>query len=304
MFELQTAFVAALCLAFTGAVAGEGEAAPPAETVEVERVDGQAEDEAEAWAAQAAEAAPAVEKVIAPDELPPEGVIELERVVLRRTLSGEGLWHFDTLIGTDFPIEIGGRFMLETPSRLRLMLGLGGLPKAYQSLANDVIVAAGGYDAEIASIVDETIRAAFVLQTGVGLRPAKAKGFVFDVGYRMVMFTAQNTPSSVLGRVSNVTVPAELSEFAGNELRLRSHVHQVTVRAGWEWLAAERLSIRFDLGGSFSLDTTHKLLSYEGSEVPRAAQGYIEQAGVELDRMVRRYGHTPTVGLSFGYRWF
>jgi hypothetical protein len=302
MFVLQTAFVAVLCAAFTTSQAGEEPPVAPVPAVDDASLDEEIAGWLEAGLAPVDE--PVVAAAVTPDELPPEGVIELGRQLKVRTLSGEGLWHFDTLIGTDFPLDIGGRFVLEAPARLRFLVGLGGLPEGYQALANQVIVAAGGYDAEVAALVDETLRAAFVLHAGLGVRPVKGKGFVLDVGYRMIMFTAQNTPTSVLSQVSNVAVPPSLSAFAGDELRMHSYVHQVSVRGGWEWLAAERLSIRFDVGGSFSLDTSHKLLSHAGSEVPRDAAAYIEEAERQLDQMFRRYGHTPTVGLSFGYRWF
>lgn len=311
MIRLKTAFVGALCLGF-----GTSQATEPAEeagptTVQVERATPtdapSLEEDIDFWLEDgfdpSTEEEPVTKQVV-PGEEPPEGVMDLGRVHNVRELSGEGLWHLDTLIGTDFPIDIGGRLILETPSRVRFLLGLGGMPESFQRAANDVIVAVGGYDAEMAAIVDDTLRAAFVLHTGIGLRPAKNKGFVIDVGYRMIMVTAQNTPSSVLAQVSNVVVPASVQDFAGDQLRLRSYLHQATVRAGWEWLAADRLSIRFDIGGSFTFDTSHSLISHGEEEVPQSATEYITEAESQLDVIFRKYGHTPTVGLSFGYRWF
>ena len=215
----------------------------------------------------------------------------------------EGRWRGFVGIGTDLPLEIGGQFLVETPVRLRLYLGLGGMPRAYQQATQDVVVAVGGYDAATAEIVQSTLQSAFVLTTGLGWRPAKRRGFVMRAGYRMLRVGGENTGAAVLANVPGVRIPEAYTQASQTVLQLQSTLHQLSVELGWEWIVKDHLLIRFDVGGSFTLASDHVLSAPDGFEAPQASDQWVATATAWLDELLRTYGHAPTVGLAVGYRF-
>jgi hypothetical protein len=236
------------------------------------------------------------------DEAPPEAVDDLVQIrSTRPTVLDKDRWHLHLAAGTDFPIDIGGKFTVETPFRLRLHVGLGGMPRAFQDLAHSVAIAAGAYDEEIADAVGTTLKSAFVFHTGIGLRPAKRKGFVFDVGYRMLRFGSRNRPEDIVAALPGVTIPEAWQDVAASEVRMTSHLHTVAVRMGWEWITAKHLLIRLDVGGSFTVASNHQLSVPRDVEVPVNADRNVQIGEEWLDERLRQYAHTPTLGFSMGY---
>lgn len=238
------------------------------------------------------------------DEIPPEvTATELQLIRNRPSVLDPSRWHLHLAVGTNFPIDIGGQFTVEAPFGLRAHLGLGGMPQAYQNLAQSVAVSAGAYDEDLAATISTTLNAAFVLHAGLGLRPIPDKGFVFDVGYRLMRFDAQNTPNEIVAAIPGASVPMAWQSAAASEVRLTSMLHQVAVRGGWEWVAAKYMVFRLDVGGTFTLDTSHKLSASREVELPANADRRISVGEEWFDEQLKRYAHTPTIGFSVGYRF-
>lgn len=215
-----------------------------------------------------------------------------------------GAWHLETAVGTDFPLDLGARIQVETPARIRLAVGVGFMPRAYQQATNAAIVAFGGYDESTAQIVEETLQSSLVITTALGVRPVPRAGFVVDVGYRLAALGGQATPEDLWVQASGAPIPTGPGLETGRAWTATSLLHMVHLRVGYEWSPVPHLFLRADLGGSFTVGAATRLRPTFEPRAPGLWEPFQVEAGAWLDDVHLTYAHTPSVGLTLGYRWF
>jgi len=214
-------------------------------------------------------------------------------------------WHLDTMVGTAFPLDVGGRIQVETPHRVRVGVDVGFMPGPYQDAIQGVLVAAGTYDEEQAQIVADSLSSSFTLRVGLGWRPLVREGFFFDAGYRYVSLGGQSTREELLFSAADVDRPDDLPASEQREWDVRSSLHMVSIQLGWECVPIEHFSIRLRIGGDFTAGASSRITpAFDargvGEEILRSVANPSEEW---LKDNLERYGHLPSIGLDIGYRW-
>jgi hypothetical protein len=243
-------------------------------------------------------------KASSPRRLRKRALVQSEIRTTARDGSAPDRWHMDLRVGVDFPLALSGRLVLQTPGRLRIMVDAGGLPESFEDLGHSLLMTMGLYDASVGQLIDDAIAAPLIGAVSVGFGPKKKSGLVFDAGYRAIWMSTGPVVAPIFSMVSGQQVPASYDIFSDGDATLNTTLHQIVVRAGWEWLAADRLAIRLDVGGSFTFEASHRMRISAERELPEGFTEFVELAEQELDRILQRRGHVPTVGVSLGYRFF
>ena len=199
---------------------------------------------------------------------------------------------------TDIPFLVGARGQVEGPARLRLNTTLGWMPRPYVNLLNDVVVAFGGYDDLTAELIEAALQNSLVWRTHVGWRPLEAGWFV-EAGYGLATLGGGIGAAEVVEAATGQDLGDDTTGF-GFDLRTTSHM--VDVVSGYEhtW---RRLVIRADLGGSFTVGAR----STVERQFPAPRRGELAdmvEDGAEqyLDDTLKRWAHSPTLGLAVGIR--
>src|SRR4051812_7155601 len=76
--------------------------------------------------------------------------------------------HLRIEAATTVPLVVGARLVAELPARLRLATGIGVMPRAYAEGINEFVVAAGGYDDDVADVIEESLSSSLVWRTNLG----------------------------------------------------------------------------------------------------------------------------------------
>jgi hypothetical protein len=213
----------------------------------------------------------------------------------------ERAWHIDLLARTDFPIDVGLALDVETPQRLRFGLGLGLVPGPYLRAIDGIAVAAGWYDQPTADLIEDTVTGALTLHPVIGVRPLAKEGFVLDAGFKLALLGGRNTTAGLVSTLTGQTIPDGGGDDA-RELRAGALLGMVTVRVGWVWEPVDRLAIRFDIGGNFTVSSTSQIRAPEGAVFPAAWEPLTRAGEVYLDETFTRWVHTPTIGIGVGWR--
>ncbi len=214
-------------------------------------------------------------------------------------------WHLDTLAGTQFPLDVGGRIQIETPYRIRVGLDVGFMPGPYQDAIQAVLVEAGAYDQAQAEVVADSLSSAFALGVTLGWRPVVREGFFFDAGYHYVALGGRSTREDALASASGSPLPSDLSRSEEREWTVRSQLHMVTIHLGWEFVPVEHFTVRIRIGGHFTGAANATITpAFDASRVPEPVlRAFTDPSEDWLEENLRRHGHLPSVGLDLGYRW-
>lgn len=214
-------------------------------------------------------------------------------------------WHLDTLVGTAFPLDVGGRIQLETPHRVRVGLEVGFMPGPYQDAIQGILVSTGTYDAEQAEIVADSLSSSFTTGIGIGWRPLVREGFHFDAGYRYVSLGGESTREDLLFSAAGINRPIDLPSSEEREWDVRSSLHMVSVNLGWEFVPIEHFTIRIRLGGAFTVAASSRITpAFDARAIDEEVLRAVANPSEEwLRENLERYGHIPSIGLDIGYRW-
>ena len=223
----------------------------------------------------------------------------LSSLLLLSSLTAQaGPAHIDAGLYTDFPTSVGARSTFELDNRVRLSAGVGMFPDAYLASIQGVATSAGWYSDSLATLIDTALSKAFVARGQVGYRPWDDKGFYFNGGYQRVF---------ALGGEADGAEVSDGVEGVGDEsgYNLVSRLNMVTIEGGWEWVVKERLVVRTNLGGAFTLSAQTEATELVDSDAPfeRVRAAGREVVEEYLDTTYTSYVHTPTVGVEVGWRF-
>lgn len=210
-------------------------------------------------------------------------------------------WHIDLLARTDFPIDVGLALDVETPQRLRFGLGVGVVPGPYLQAIDKISVAAGWYDQPTADLIEDTVTGALTLHPVIGVRPFPKEGLVIDAGFKLALLGGRNTTAGLVATLTGNEVPESFPEDE-RSLKAAALLGMVTVRMGWVWEPVDRLAIRFDIGGNFTVSSDSRILPPEDVRFAAAWEPLTRAGEIYLDETFTRWVHTPTIGIGIGWR--
>lgn len=130
-------------------------------------------------------------------------------------------------VGSTLPLDFGARLRLDLPWGFFLQGNVGYLPTPYLNLANDLIVAAGGYSDEAAELVENTLQDAVVIQSFIGWSPFF--GLEIFGGYTFISLGGQASSRGAIERLSGRQLPGQFDLM----IPVSSSIHAVQFGIGW-----------------------------------------------------------------------
>ncbi len=224
---------------------------------------------------------------------------------------------FSAELGTDFPVSVGARALLEHPaSRVRLNTGVGWMPGSYVDGINAFVIAVDGYKQETADLIEASLKDSMVWHVSLGWKPAPRAGFYTDIGYRFVGFGGGLAASTVISKAIGVPLPSEEGSGDFNAYDVSTSVHMAMAEVGWLWAVGERWTLRAGLGATtaFGAEAVVDLdEDQEGFWDQSAAAGlsffdwlfdFQGSAEDHLEETLHKHMHAPVVSVALGYRFF
>lgn len=204
-------------------------------------------------------------------------------------------WALDLSAITSLPLSVGVEAVVQSPVGFTAHLSVGHTPSAYLGMMSAMLRDAGVYSANLDPIVDEaTGSGAWNVRLGVGY--TIPEGFEIGVGYTVLTGTSSISPSAIESATRQrfpwpgmASVPLSLT------------THAIHARVGWRFVVEDHLVIRVAVGWTHSFATDAHL------EVPPELRLVPNDPATKIESAVRegfgRYGFTPEVLLSAGYRF-
>ncbi len=209
--------------------------------------------------------------------------------------------HVDLLAGTTLPLAIEGVVQAELPGRVRVGVGVGGLPGGYVDLINAISEGAGWYDPVTGDLIAGAIDGSVMLSASAGWRPLKKHGLFFGAGWRSGLVGGGLTGTEVVNAAAGVQIDPDRTVA---QISTRAALHQVTAEVGWEQIVAKHFVIRASLGGAFTVAAPSDLSTELRERVATQIEPYLVEGESYLTQTMKTYVHTPTIGLHIGYRFF
>ena len=202
---------------------------------------------------------------------------------------------------TAVPAVAGLEAAAELPGRVRIAAAGGILPDPYVRIINGALGGMGAYDEDTGALVQSALQNSAVLRARVGWRPLEDQGYAFHAGYQYIWLAGGAETAEIFQAAADTDYEVEGSR----ELTADARLHQLDVAAGHTWALGDRLSLAAEVGGIFTLGARADVESPEAvsSQLEaRAVDGLTDAAAVYLDEILQTYLHSPTVGLSLGWR--
>jgi hypothetical protein len=210
--------------------------------------------------------------------------------------------HLRGELGTDVPVDLGGRIAFEGPLRLRASLTIGYLPSAYTSAMNSVLVGLHAYDSTTGTLIENGLGSSFVFRAHGGWKPFPAYGFYVDAGYGSISLDGGASAADILFAATKQPLPPGIP--ANDSFAMHSVLHMVDAEIGWETLLDAHITLRVALGGAFTVGSTTDV-EPNFSNPPRAALApYLANADAAINHVYRTYVFTPVVSFSMGWQIF
>jgi len=198
---------------------------------------------------------------------------------------------------TDVPILVGVRPTVYVPGRLHWAGTVGFMPRGYLQLVDSISVSAGWYDPITADLIEAALGSALIVRNHIGWQPFQKHGFFFEAGHGVAFLGGGLVVGDLLGEATGQFVPPTL---AGRGLRVNTVVQQLDVALGWRFEVAEHVLVRLDIGGAFTIASSTRIQP-EGGELPFSGP-FLREGEDYLDSTLKKYVHTPTIGIGIGYR--
>ncbi|WP_373048815.1 hypothetical protein [Vulgatibacter sp.] len=207
--------------------------------------------------------------------------------------------HLRLEAATAVPIYVGGRLAAELPARLRLSTSVGILPAPYVDGINELAIAFDAYDDDTADVIEDSLSSSLVWRTHLGWRPFAGAGFYFEGGYGLVTLGGGTSEAALIALAFGLEPPDD----AGRDYDVDATLHMLDAELGWEWWIDDVVSIRTGLGIATTLGSSATVEPRNGA-LPVISDAFAAIAERELEEILDRYVHTPTVSFAVGYRIF
>lgn len=204
-------------------------------------------------------------------------------------------WAFDLSATTSMPVSIGVEAQLETPIGVFASLSAGHAPSAYLETVAAMLRGADVFGPGLDPLVQEAIgQGAWNVRLGVGVR--LVEGLELSVGYTYLTASTALSPETI-----EAATGQRLRWPGMTEVPMSIDVHALHGRLGWRFVIEDHFVVRAAIGWTHSVSTSaHVEVPAAVRELPNDPATQIEDAVVEG---FGRYGFTPEVLLSAGYRF-
>ena len=217
--------------------------------------------------------------------------------------SNETPVHLGLELLTDVPVEVGMRVGVEVSEMFRASVTLGVLPGPYVDLINAVVVAFDGYNDATADLIAQALDNSLILRLNTGLRPWQDLGLYFDIGYTLVTLGGGVAGEDLFAAVTGVEAP-ENPTGEEHPYDVASTLHLIGLEVGWEWVFAQRWTVRTALGAVFTVASNTTVEADFESRFPGLVGEFTAFSEAYLDDVYTSYVHTPVITVSVGYRFF
>lgn len=211
-------------------------------------------------------------------------------------------WHLTAELGTDVPVQIGAKAVVEAPNRLRLSTSVGIMPGAYVDLINSAAESFEWYGEPTAKLLEIMLQNTIVWRTHVGWRPWAEYGFYFEAGYGLAVATGSTVDQQSLSEASGATAPTTMSGQS-TDFESSATLHMIDVETGWQWNIWESVWLRTALGGTFTVSSSATVERTFDSSAP--AWDIFESLTEDyLVDTLDTYAHSVVATVAVGYRFF
>ena len=226
--------------------------------------------------------------------------------------AGSG-WHVGVEALTEVPVHMGARLAVEAPHRIRIDSAVGYFPSFYLDAMNAILKSAPQYNEDVATLVKIGLDNSLIWRTHIGWRPFAGAGFYFSAGYGLVTFGGDAGAEELLIAATELELvdskqqpPPEGSLPEKRGYDIVSNLHMIDAEVGWEFVLAERLTLRAAVGGAFTLAASTDISPRFNVRLPAAKAAideFTSQSAAVLNDTYTTFVHTPVVSLSLGYRF-
>jgi hypothetical protein len=204
-------------------------------------------------------------------------------------------WALDVSAHTSLPLLVGAEVQLQSPIGITAHVAFGHTPAAYLEAVAAVLLDAGAYDPKFDPVVQDGIHnGAWNVRAGLGF--TIVEGLELAAGYTYLF-----ADTAISSEAIESAIGQALPNTAVNAALLDVSLHALSLRLGWRFVIEQHFVLRFALGW------THALESEVHLEVPPEldpAGGPVDRVEVSIQEGVGRYGFTPEILISAGYRFF
>jgi hypothetical protein len=202
-------------------------------------------------------------------------------------------WSTDLELTSELPLGAGLRLGVEAPGRVRLGLTAGLIPAPYVGLINGAVVALGGYDEQVARLVELALDDSLIVRADLGWRPWAERGFYFAFAWRYVTFGGE-VEGALIADLIQVNTPGQSRDYA---YRVDTTLHMAELELGWQWTLPWDTILRAGLGFSaaFSSDALVDAI--------RVIDDYEDTATDRLNQIFDSYAWAPLITVGLGHRF-
>jgi len=199
-------------------------------------------------------------------------------------------------LATYVPLCIGVDATLELPAGLLLRAHAGVTPGGYVDLINGVATGMGAYSQAVAGLVSASGGGAFVVRLSAGIRPFEGYGFELSAGYTWIDASASVSTAQL------EAVTQQPMAWAGLErVGVSGQLHALHAQVGWSGTVWDHLVLRVSVGWVHTVAAGGRLGVPD--ELRRASEGRIEEYEATARTSLERWGFSPELGVSAGYRF-
>jgi hypothetical protein len=222
--------------------------------------------------------------------------------------AGTGL-SADLGIMAELPVSTGLQATVELPGRLRLGGSLGRLPGLIGSGATEASIGTGLLSEDEAALLGESLVGTWTVGASLGWRPFGGAGLWLAGDLRSLQLRAQASQELVVTALD--VDPKGLEDAtAGQHSQPVIEPLELALRAtllggslGWDWLLAERVTLRVSAGVLVLSSADAQVEAGERAAAVGPEQRLADEADAQLDSVLGERFVTPTLGLGLGWHF-
>jgi hypothetical protein len=217
----------------------------------------------------------------------------------------------DVGLMAELPVSTGAQATLELPGRVRLGATVGRLPSLLVYGATEAGAANGLLEPEDATALSGGLGEALVLGGSLGWRPFPDAGLWLAGDLRSLRCTTSASPELIATALSvDLDSQGAAKGSEPEQLQLDTDPYTLSMRAtlvggsvGWDWVLAERVTLRFSAGGLVLRSSSTSVQPDDAAPAVGPERQFADQASDGLEALLERRFFTPTFGLGLGWHF-
>ena len=233
------------------------------------------------------------------------GAVSITLIAAAFFFSAIGQTLLQTEALTDYPLEIGGKVLVESEQGIRLNTSLGFLPSFYMQNINAICVGMDAYDQKTADLLLIATQSSLVWRTHVGWRPFRRHGLYGEIGYGLIGLGGAAASAELISIASGVSIPENSSEQDG--YTVSSTLSMIDFEIGWHWELQRRMTVRLALGYTKTLGASTVITPENDVQMPNfiseptPREVFAKSAEEYLNDIYTSYVSTPVISIAVGF---